>query len=77
MPREYAHYFEPIYYHQGEEDQIFQLAQEKSSVVEEEIRLCGYFCIITSKEMTAKDALELYKSRDESEKLFRGCLLYT
>ena len=72
MPREYAHYFEPIYYHQGEEDQIFQLAQEKSSVVEEEIRLCGYFCIITSKEMTAKDALELYKSRDESEKLFRG-----
>ena len=32
----------------------------------------SYFCIITSKKMTAKEALELYKSRDESEKLFKG-----
>ena len=28
--------------------------------------------IVTSKQMTAKEALELYKSRDTSEKLFRG-----
>ena len=34
------------------------------------LRLCGYFCIITSQEMDAKDALRIYKSRDESEKLF-------
>ena len=40
--------------------------------IQEEIRLCGYFCIITSKEMSAEDALELYKSRDGSEKLFKG-----
>ena len=34
---------------------------------------CGmYFVIITSEEMTAAEALELYKSRDASEKLFRG-----
>lgn len=72
MDRSYAHYFKPIYYHEGEEDQILQLAQEKSAVIEEEIRLCGYFCIITSKKMSAKEALELYKSRDESEKLFKG-----
>ena len=72
MDRSYAHYFKPIYYHEGEEDQILQLAQEKSEVIEEEIRLCGYFCIITSKKMSAKEALELYKSRDESEKLFKG-----
>lgn len=72
IPKEYKRYFDPIYYHGGEEDQILQLAQEKSDVIEEEIHLCGYFCIITSKKMTAKDALELYKSRDESEKLFRG-----
>lgn len=45
---------------------------EKSAVIEEEIHLCGYFCIVTSRKMTAKDALELYKSRDESEKLFKG-----
>lgn len=28
--------------------------------------------IVTSKQMTAEEALELYKSRDVSEKLFRG-----
>lgn len=72
MDRSYTHYFKPIYYHEGEEDQILQLAQEKSEVIEEEIHLCGYFCIITSKKMSAKEALELYKSRDESEKLFKG-----
>ena len=32
----------------------------------------GYFVIVTSKQMTAEEALELYKSRDVSEKLFRG-----
>lgn len=72
MPKEYRHYFKPIYYHEGKEDQLLQLAMERSEVIEEEIHLCGYFCIITSKKMTAKDALELYKSRDESEKLFKG-----
>lgn len=37
---------------------------------EREISLCGYFVIITSERMTAKEALHLYKSRDASEKLF-------
>lgn len=76
LDRSYAHYFKPIYYHEGEEDQILQLVQEKSEVIEEEIHLCGYFCIITSKKMSAKEALELYKSRDESEKLFKGAKSY-
>ena len=31
-----------------------------------------YISFITSEEMTAKEALELYKSRDESEKLFKA-----
>ena len=31
-----------------------------------------YFVIVTSRQMTAEEALELYKSRDVSEKLFRG-----
>ena len=48
------------------------VAKEKSEVVERELRLCGYFCIVTSEEMTAREALTLYKSRDDSEKLFRG-----
>jgi len=41
-------------------------------VVERELDLAGYFCIITSERMSAKEAIELYKSRDTSEKLFRG-----
>ena len=72
LPREYQHYFKPFYFHEGQEDQLLQLAMEKTDVIEEEIHLCGYFCIVTSRKMTAKDALELYKSRDESEKLFKG-----
>ena len=35
-------------------------------------KMCGYFVIVTSKRMTAENALSLYKSRDESEKLFRA-----
>ena len=72
MDKSFGHYFTPIYYHEGKEDQLLQAVQEKKDVIQEEIRLCGYFCIITSKAMSAKDALVLYKSRDESEKLFRG-----
>lgn len=46
--------------------------KEKSEIVERELKSCGYFVIVTSKKMTAKEAIELYKSRDASEKLFRG-----
>lgn len=65
-------YFDLIFYHQGQEDQKFMFGRELDDVINQEIRLCGYFVIITSKKMTAKEALTLYKSRDESEKLFRG-----
>lgn len=50
----------------------FMYGRELCDVINEEIRLCGYFVIITSEKMTAAQALELYKSRDASEKLFRG-----
>ena len=46
--------------------------REKQEVISRDIKLCGYFSIITAVEMTAADALSLYKSRDGSEKLFRG-----
>ena len=48
------------------------LMQHTNEVIELENDLSGYFCIITSEKMTAKEALNLYKSRDTSEKLFRG-----
>lgn len=55
-----------------EKDGTFLYAREKTEVIQQEIDLCGYFVIITSKNMTAKEAIELYKSRYASEKLFRG-----
>lgn len=69
---DYEKHFEMIYDDPESEDPIFLLAKEKEDLVEQEIRMCGYFCIITSEKMTAKDAITLYKGRDASEKLFRG-----
>ena len=43
---------------------------ERKDVIKEQLELCGYFCIATSKKMTAAEALILYKGRDISEKLF-------
>jgi hypothetical protein len=60
-----ARYYRPEYCHEGTKDQCFVTAYEREDVIEEELQLCGYYCIITSAKMTAKEALELYKSRDE------------
>lgn len=68
----FARYFDLIYYHRGEPDEKFMYGRELYDVINEEIGLCGYFVIITSENMTAEQALDKYKSRDASEKLFRG-----
>ena len=68
----FARYFDLIYYNKGKPDEKFMYGRERHEVINEEIRLCGYFVIITSEKMTAAQALELYKGRDASEKLFRG-----
>jgi len=72
IDKSYEKYFHLEYYHEGKEDQCFVCGIEKTAVIEEELKACGYFCIITSADMTAKEALELYKSRDASEKLFKA-----
>ena len=61
-------YFSLYYSKEG----VLVAFQEKEEVIERELKSCGYFVIVTSKKMSAKEAIELYKSRDESEKLFRG-----
>lgn len=58
--------------HYNEKNGVFQFPEDRTDVIERENDLGGYFCIITSEKMTAKEALNLYKSRDTSEKLFRG-----
>lgn len=61
-------YFDTFYDRSG----ILTLVREKDDVIKQALRLCGYFCIVTSDKMTAAEALDLYYSRDASEKLFRG-----
>ena len=57
---------------EGKEDEKFMSGVERTEIINKEIKLCGYFVIVTSEKMTAAEALELYKSRDDSEKTFRG-----
>ncbi len=70
-PSTFCRYFDPIY-HTEDDESTFMFARERQNVINDEIKLCGYFIIITSEKMTAEEALDLYKSRDGSEKLFRG-----
>lgn len=65
----FSEYF--ILHYNGENGR-FLAAEERNDVIDRENSLSGYFCIVTSDRMTAKEALDLYKSRDASEKLFRG-----
>lgn len=65
----YEKYF---YLHYDTDGETFLFPEDNTKVVSDELKLCGYFCIVTSEKMSAKDAINLYKSRDASEKLFRG-----
>lgn len=69
----YKKYFH-LHYDKG--NKIFLLPEENTRATERELDLCGYFVIITSDKMTAKEALHIYKSRDMSEKAFRGDKTY-
>lgn len=72
IDKRFEEYFDLIYWHQGKKDQKLQFVREKKEEISRAIKLCGYFAIITSSKMSAEQALDLYKSRDASEKLFRG-----
>lgn len=67
--KSYEHYFELVY-HEKAGIRKFYGYKEREDVIEHELKLCGYFAIVTSKKMSAEDALLLYKNRDVSEKLF-------
>jgi hypothetical protein len=58
--------------HYNDKTGQFQFYEERTGVIEEELSYCGYYVIVTSEQMRASEALELYKGRDASEKLFRG-----
>ena len=65
----YRHYFE-LYY--NEKSKALVHWKERSDVIQRELSLCGYFSIVTSEKISAQEAIDLYKSRDSSEKLFRS-----
>lgn len=65
-------YHKYFYLHYDKDGKTFLMPEENTIATEREIDLCGYFVIITSEKMTAKEALHIYKSRDMSEKGFRG-----
>ncbi len=66
---EYTHYFKLEIY---DKDGTFLGYRENKKAIEKELEMSGYFVIVTSRNMTAKEAIDLYKSRDTSEKMFRG-----
>lgn len=69
FPAVYKHYY---WLHYNDQTGAFLFPEDRTDVIELENELSGYFCIITSENMDAKAAINLYKSRDTSEKLFRG-----
>ena len=66
LGKTYHHYFRLTYDKKGH----LLSYKEQEDVIQRELQLCGYFCIITSEDMTASQALIHYKGRDISEKLF-------
>lgn len=64
-------YFELFYAKKEDgEGEVLAAYREKRAVIDDELAHCGYFIIITSDQMTAAEAIHLYKGRDCSEKGF-------
>ena len=71
-PERFGKTYQEYFYLHYDRKGLFRGADERTDVIERELQLCGYFCIITSEKMTASQALIQYKGRDISEKLFRS-----
>jgi transposase len=69
LPDHFHHYYE-LYF--NEQSKALVHWKERGDVIQSELSLCGYFCILTSEKMRAQEAIDLYKGRDSSEKLFRS-----
>ena len=73
VKREFGPVFDKYFFlHRDQDSGVLVYAEPKLQVIQDEMELCGYFAIITSEKMDAKQAIRLYKSRDASEKLFRA-----
>ena len=75
--RDSEHEFGPafhkyFYMHYNKETGHFVYGEPNLQVIRDELDLCGYFAIISSEKMGAAEAINLYKNRDASEKVFRA-----
>ena len=58
--------------HYNKDSGHFVYGEPNLAAIRDELELCGYFAIISSEKMDAKEAISLYKNRDASEKVFRA-----
>lgn len=54
----------------AEDKRTFLYAVRNNDAIAQKLSRCGFFCIVTSKELTAEQAYTEYTKRDTSEKLF-------
>ena len=59
-----------------DENGYFQSYKRKDKEIKELINRAGFFAIITSRKMSASQALEIYRDRDAIEKVFRMEKIY-
>ena len=70
--REFGPMFQKYFHlHYNKKSGHFVYGEPNLPVIRDELELCGYFAIISSEHMDARKAINLYKSRDVSEKVFR------
>lgn len=53
---DFKKYFDLVYWHEGLEDEKFMSGIERTDIINQTIKLCGYFVIVTSERMTAEEA---------------------
>lgn len=64
------HKYFHLHYNKGTGNFVY--GEPNLQTIRSELDLCGYFAIISSEKMDARDAIGLYKNRDVSEKVFRA-----
>lgn len=63
--------YEPYYKVKFDDNGYMVSYARRETKMKETINQAGYFVIVTSKEMSAKEALDVYRDRDAVEKIFR------
>lgn len=63
--------FEKLFKLKYDDNGYLESHKRKENEIQKEVDKLGFFVIVTSKEMTASEALDIYRKRDNVEKIFR------